>query len=119
MNHDYAPDSFLRLIAEPTRLRIVLLLSQYEELCVCDLHDVLTLSQPKVSRHLKALRDEFIVLPRKDGLWIHYGLHPHLPDWAIRTLHTLYAGCSAQQPYASDWNRAQRSQQRKKSAQPQ
>jgi ArsR family transcriptional regulator len=115
MSIDYPPDSFLKAISEPTRLRIILLLSQYEELCVCDLQDVFGVPQPKVSRHLKALRNTFIVLPRKEGLWIHYRLHPELPDWALATIDTLFRGCQQQQPYAADRQTVEGNLQKKKS----
>ena len=41
-----------RAFADPTRLRILNLLDEQKELCVCDLCAALGESQPKVSRHL-------------------------------------------------------------------
>jgi len=96
------PESFLKAVAESTRLRIVMLLHHCGELCVCDLHTVLKLSQPKISRHLKVLRDEMVVKGRRDGLWIHYSLHPNLPDWAVAVIADLENGCQNMKPYATD-----------------
>lgn len=62
-----------RAFSDRTRLRILHLL-RGEELCVCDLVDVLALPQPKVSRHLAYLRSAGLVVARKDGLWMHYKL---------------------------------------------
>jgi len=62
-----------RAFADETRLRLLHLLTR-GELCVCDLTDILSLSQPKVSRHLAYLRRAGLVRGRKDGLWRHYAL---------------------------------------------
>ena len=62
-----------RALADETRLRIVALLS-HGELCVCHLEEALRLSQPKVSRHLAALRSAGVVEDRRDGTWVYYRL---------------------------------------------
>ena len=66
-------DGMFRAFADETRLRILHLLTR-GELCVCDLTDILRLSQPKVSRHLAYLRRAGLVRGRKEGLWRHYAL---------------------------------------------
>jgi ArsR family transcriptional regulator len=68
-------DLLFRAFADPTRLRILHLLTP-GELCVCDLVDVLRVPQPKVSRHLAYLRRAGLVLARREGLWTHYQLAP-------------------------------------------
>jgi len=88
------PDSLLKAIAEPTRLRIVLLLQQYDELCVCHLQDSLELPQPNISRHLKTLREHDIVLDRREGQWVHYRLNPAMPAWALQVIGGLAAGAN-------------------------
>jgi len=60
-------------LSDPTRLRIMGLLLT-GEVCVCDIHESLKLSQPKVSRHLSYLRKAGLVSTRREGLWIHYRL---------------------------------------------
>lgn len=90
------PDSLLKAIAEPTRLRIVLLLQQYDELCVCHLQDSLELAQPKISRHLKTLRESGIVVDRRDGQWVHYRLNPVMPSWALQVIEGLAEGANEQ-----------------------
>jgi ArsR family transcriptional regulator len=65
----------LKALADPTRLRIVAALS-HRDLCVCHLQDLLRLSQPNVSRHLRILRLAGIVADRRVGLWVHYRLVP-------------------------------------------
>jgi ArsR family transcriptional regulator len=63
----------LRAAAEPTRLRILSLLS-HEELAVLELSRVLGQSQPRVSRHLKLLADAGLVERFPDGAWVFYRL---------------------------------------------
>ena len=62
-----------RALGDPTRLRLVALLSQ-GELCVCHLHTALGLPQPAVSRHLAVLRAAGLVASRRHGTWVHYRL---------------------------------------------
>ncbi len=45
------PIQLFKILADETRLGIVLLLSELGELCVCDLCTALDQSQPKISRH--------------------------------------------------------------------
>lgn len=65
-------DAF-KAFADPTRLRILGLLAG-GEICVCNIHECLGISQPAASRHLAYLRRKHLVETRKDGLWVHYTL---------------------------------------------
>jgi ArsR family transcriptional regulator len=65
----------IQAFAEPTRLRLLALLSRGET-CVCDLTGALGLPQPTVSRHLARLRRAGLVTVRRDGLWAWYALAP-------------------------------------------
>jgi len=60
-------------LADPTRLRILSLLSD-EEVCVCHMHASLDVPQPTASRHLAYLRNAGLVEARRDGVWMHYRL---------------------------------------------
>ena len=64
---------FFRLLADETRLRILVLLTR-GELCVCDIMSVIGATQSKTSRHLAYLRSAGLVHDRRQGLWIHYSL---------------------------------------------
>lgn len=65
-----------KAFADPTRVRILVLLRS-GELCVCDLGDVLGVTQSTLSTHLKVIRDADLVATRRAGKWIHYSLSPH------------------------------------------
>ncbi|NOX68072.1 MAG: metalloregulator ArsR/SmtB family transcription factor [Gammaproteobacteria bacterium] len=93
---------FFQLLSDDTRLRSLLLIHQEGELCVCELVHALQEIQPKVSRHLAALRDTGVVADRRAGQWIYYRLHPDLPDWALQILQTAVDAAAEREPYARD-----------------
>lgn len=59
-------------LGDETRLMILWLLMQKEELCVCDIMGVLGITQSKASRHLRYLFHLGWVVDRRDGLWMNY-----------------------------------------------
>lgn len=87
-----SPDIFFRALADSTRRQCLLMLREQDRLCVCELVHALDLSQPRVSRHLTQLRDLGIVADERHGRWIHYRLHPDLPEWALGVLKAARAG---------------------------
>ena len=63
-----------KALADETRLRILALLLNEEELCVCDIIGALKLPQSTVSRHLAYLRRTGLVNDRRCGLWMYYSI---------------------------------------------
>jgi ubiquinone/menaquinone biosynthesis C-methylase UbiE/DNA-binding transcriptional ArsR family regulator len=63
----------LRAVAEPTRLRLLLLCAE-AELTVSDLVGILGQSQPRVSRHLKLLCDAGVLDRVREGAFAFYHL---------------------------------------------
>lgn len=66
--------NILALAGNEVRLKIVYLLEEERELCPCDLADILGMSIPAVSQHLRKLKDGNIVETRKEGQTIYYSL---------------------------------------------
>jgi ArsR family transcriptional regulator len=66
----------LKSAAEPTRLRLLALLSQ-AELTVTELTQILGQSQPRVSRHLKLLGNAGLLDRFSEGTWAFYRLAEH------------------------------------------
>ena len=64
----------LKAVADANRLRILACLKK-GEVCVCDFTDVLNISQPAVSQHLRKLKEAGIITERKVGTWKHYRIH--------------------------------------------
>ena len=62
-----------KALADPTRLRIMLLLRR-RELCVCELMFVLDMEQSRISHHMRVLRESGIVEDVREGRWIIYRL---------------------------------------------
>ena len=98
-------EEFFQSLADPTRLRCLLLLAREGELCVCELQHALDQPQPKISRHLATLRSAGLVRDRRDGQWIYYALHPDLPAWAQQTLAVAARGNAGNEPFARDRRR--------------
>ena len=98
-------DDLFRALADPTRLRLLLLLADQGELCVCELTHALAEFQPKISRHLAMLREAGIVLDRREGLWIHYRISPDLPVWAREILTTASQANATAKPFTQDRKR--------------
>ena len=76
----------LALIGSPTRLRICDLLDRTEQMCVCDLAEVLGLSVSAVSQNLAKLRAHRIVKYRREAQTLYYRLADHPQTPAILTL---------------------------------
>jgi ArsR family transcriptional regulator len=70
--------AIVKSLEEETRLRIMALLLDAEELCVCDFMAVLQLPQSTVSRHLSLLKNAGWLSDRRAGVWIHYSLAKEL-----------------------------------------
>ena len=101
-NMDITPEIFLKLLSDATRLRCLMLLLAEGELCVCELTFALDDIQPKISRHLAALRDARIVIDQRMGQWIYYQINPRLPVWAKELLIAVAKGAKDQKCYIHD-----------------
>lgn len=63
----------LRLLADPIRLRILLLLAA-EELSVAELQDILGMGQSRISTHLAQMKQAGLLEDRREGKSIYYRL---------------------------------------------
>ncbi len=62
-----------KVLADETRTKIIYLLSE-QELCVCDLAELLDMSMPAISHHLRLLRAMRLVRYRREGKQVYYTL---------------------------------------------
>ena len=69
----------LKLLSDPTRLRIMLLLSK-KELCVCQIMGVLEISQCLISKNLHLLSAAGFLEERKEGKLVFYSLSKDISD---------------------------------------
>ncbi|HKP92787.1 MAG TPA: metalloregulator ArsR/SmtB family transcription factor [Chthoniobacterales bacterium] len=65
--------NFLRLLADPTRVRLLLLLEE-DELTVAELQQILGMGQSRISSHLAQLKRAGVVEDRRAGKNVYYGL---------------------------------------------
>lgn len=64
-----------QLLADPARIRMIAALSSGEELCVCDVANVVGLTVSATSHQLRKLREAGVVSYRSDGRMAYYRLH--------------------------------------------
>ena len=63
-----------QVLGDETRARIVYALSQADRLCVCDIAQIVGLSLPAVSHHLRVLRELNMARATKEGKMVFYSL---------------------------------------------
>ncbi len=64
----------LKALADETRLRIINLLFEVDEMCACEVEAILALNQSNASRHLTRLRTAGLVHGERRGQWVHFSL---------------------------------------------
>lgn len=75
------------------------------EVCVCELIFALEESQPKISRHLALMRDEDIVVSRREGNRMYYRISPEMPAWARKSLESMLEQLRQLDPFPADRHR--------------
>lgn len=76
---EFTPDlderaAVLDVVAQPTRLRLFYLLDQIGEVCVCDLGEILGVTQSAVSQHLAKFKAYGLVVARRESQTLFYRL---------------------------------------------
>jgi ArsR family transcriptional regulator len=66
--------SLFKVLSDPIRLRLAVLLATRGETCVCILAQALDEPQFKVSKHLAIMRSAGMVEARREGTWMYYKL---------------------------------------------
>jgi ArsR family transcriptional regulator, arsenate/arsenite/antimonite-responsive transcriptional repressor len=64
-----------KALSDENRVRILMALHAYDELCVCNINEMLELAPSTVSKHLFLLKNARLVKVRKDGRWMFYRLN--------------------------------------------
>lgn len=70
----------LDLAGNENRLKIIYLLREENNLCVCDLSDILSMTIPAVSQHLRKLKDAQLIQAKKVGQTVYYSLRGDSTD---------------------------------------
>lgn len=80
----------LKAVSDGNRLRVVIALTHFQELCVCEITDMLGLATATVSRHMSVLQKARLVRSRKNGRWVYYSISEEFPalflGWLKKTV---------------------------------
>lgn len=61
-------------LSDPIRLKMIKMVIDSHEVCVCNFVEYFNMSQPRISFHLRILREADILKARKEGKWVYYSL---------------------------------------------
>ena len=78
--------SVTKALADGNRLRVVMALTDHDELCVCQITAMLDLAMATVSRHISVLQKAGLVKSRKDSRWVYYRLAEAFPPLLLQWL---------------------------------
>ncbi len=86
--------SIFKALADKNRLRIIASLQRQDELCACQIIEMLGVAGATASKHLAVLQDSGMISSRKEGRWNYFRLSNNLPqefpeEWLKKTLNSL------------------------------
>ncbi|KMK75769.1 ArsR/SmtB family transcription factor [Alkalihalobacillus pseudalcaliphilus] len=83
--------AIFKALADPTRLKITYSLTQEEELCVCDVANIIGATTATTSHHLRMLKNLGITKSRKEGKLVFYSIDDkHIEELVMTAL--VHAG---------------------------
>jgi ArsR family transcriptional regulator, arsenate/arsenite/antimonite-responsive transcriptional repressor len=80
---------FFKVLSDEARLKILWLLFNHRELCVCDIMEALGITQSKASRHLITMKHAGLVTDRREATWSYYSLSAEVAGLERTMLATL------------------------------
>ena len=83
--------SIFKVLSDHTRIRILKLILQ-RELCVCELMQVLNMTQSRISRHVNLLKQAGLVKDRREGKWVYYSVNSQSFNPYATALLNLFSG---------------------------
>ncbi len=83
-------EKVIKALADKNRIRIIYLLKVKKMLCVCEITDIIGLSQPTISSHLKLLENAGLIESHKDGLWVNYNINRQLDPFSSAFIEIIY-----------------------------
>lgn len=93
----------LKAIADENRIRILNLLYKKKDLCVCEIREIIGLSQPTISSHLKILENCGLVDYNKDGKWVNYRINKDLNKKIMQILESIFEVIKIDEKIKKDW----------------
>ena len=86
-----------KALSDETRLRMLNILTE-QECCVCEVMQVLGISQTRASRNLKILEEAGFLQARRDGTWVYYSLNGDSAKNFAAALAKMTGGFTAKSP---------------------
>ncbi len=84
------PLEIFKALSEETRFRIIFILrNAKDELCECDIADILDVPQYNISKHLNILDSAGMIKKRKEGRWIFLSLSDSLDKFKSSVINSL------------------------------
>ena len=74
----------LKVLGSPVRIGVILALEEHGERCVHELTDLLDVSQPLMSQHLRVLRSANLIVGRRAGKEVRYSIADHHVTHVVR-----------------------------------
>ena len=78
--------STTKALADGNRMRVIMALTNHDELCVCQITEMLHLAMPTVSRHMSVLQNAGLMKSRKDSRWVYYRISEMFPPQCLKWL---------------------------------
>lgn len=72
-------ERIFKALAEETRLRILALIFRHGPVCVCEVEELLGITQSKASRHLRYMANAGLLESERDGVTMNYRLPANPP----------------------------------------
>lgn len=98
----------LKALSDENRLRIVCLLFYKSGLCVCEIQEIIGLSQPTISFDLKKLEEAEIISYSKSGLWVNYVINENLDANLKNIINLLMNGVKNDKKITEDLKKAEK-----------
>jgi ArsR family transcriptional regulator len=76
-------------INDETRVKLLMFISKYKEVCVCDIESSFEMIQSRISRHLKILKEAGYLKVDRRGRWAHYSIRSPLDKFRINILEEI------------------------------
>jgi len=103
----------LKALSDENRIRILYILNEKKGLCVCEIREIIGLSQPTISSHLRILESNELITFSKDGKWVNYKMNPDLDIQIKKIIDGIFEIILSDNEIKKDKNRVNRVDRKK------
>ena len=99
---------FLKAISDEGRIRIISLLFNRNDMCVCELQEIIGLAQPTISFNLRKLEEAEIITHIKNGTWVNYSINKNLENNFVKILKLIIDNLKDDEEIIKDHKKAEK-----------